>query len=734
MHYAHRTDSENKEDWQPLLDHLNQVKELTGDFAQGFCAKEWGELVGWFHDLGKYSESFQNRLNGSPHQVDHATAGAQWLRNNWKSVLALIPAYAIAGHHAGLSDYGTAAGEDSCLARRLTKEIEPYSDALSYINFSVYPKRLPFTLDMDPGLQLSLFIRMLFSCLIDADSLDSERFEAPQEAAFRGHEFSFAVKYKAFEDYMKQNFSVKRSPVDGIRTELLEECLAQAEEAPGLRTLTLPTGSGKTLISLGYALKHASIYKTMRRIIYVIPYTSIIEQNAEKFREVLGKECVLEHHSNVRRESEDSEDYPNLNKKMEKAEENWDYPVIVTTNVQFLESLYGNKRSRCRKLHRIANSVIIFDEAQMMNGDFFRPSMLAIEELTRHYGCTVLLCTATQPEVQPLFPKPIQVKELVQNVELRFEQFERVNLTSLGVLGIEELASGAIEHKQVLFVVNTRKVARELYDRCLTVKEADEVFHLSARMCPRHRSERLKMIRKRLDAGSSCCLISTQLIECGVDVDFPVVYREMAGLDSIAQAAGRCNRNGKLLPEKGQVFIYENKEGVPKGWFSTTASVTREILRRYPNEALSLKAVQEYFRELYCYQKTGTTDRTDKHNILKLLNDRAPKLEFPFRKVAELFQLIDTAAQPVIIPYDSTAEHLLEQLRFVPELRSIIRELQPYVVQLYPNEFKAFQSAREVEEVCEGIWKLRNPEHWYSKDIGVIPYSAEHHAAECLII
>ncbi|MCL6459486.1 MAG: CRISPR-associated helicase Cas3', partial [Gorillibacterium sp.] len=730
LYYAHRTDSDDKQEWQLLIDHLRNVRTKAGQFADAFAAKDWGELVGWNHDIGKYSVAFQKRLAGSRIAVDHATAGAKSINEKWLHSLSKIPAYVIAGHHTGLPDYGTPSGDDSCLARRLIKTVEPYHAAFSELEDLPLPTRPPIKPGVHPGLQFSLLTRMLFSCVVDADSLDAEKYDSKSRASLRGHDVSFSLLFDQFNEYMNLHFPKPRSPIEAYRSELLKECLAKADGSRGLHMLTLPTGSGKTLISLGYALKHAAAHG-LSRIIFVIPYTSIIEQNAAKFREVVGSQHVLEHHSNVQREQPEAEDYPFLRKKLELAEENWDYPIVVTTNVQFFESLYANKRSRCRKLHNIANSVIVFDEAQMMNGDFYKPSLYALEELTRNYGSTALLCTATQPNISMLFSKPITVKELIDQVPLRFKQFERVKLEKLGVLGLGELSERIQAHEQVLCVVNTRRMAREIYEACRVRSGEDEVFHLSARMCPKHRQKILKAIRVRLDDKLPCRLISTQLIECGVDVDFPVVYRELAGLDSIAQAAGRCNRNGKQAV--GITYVFETESGPPKGWFTTTANVTKTIMTRFAEDPLSLTAVNTYFEELYMYQTAGEADRTDRKNILGMLAERAKEMEFPFRTVAEEFQLIDTAAQPVIIPYDEVAEEKLESLLHAPTIGGLLRELQPYIVQLYPEEFEAFRKAGEIVEVRDGVWKLRNFKYWYKEDIGIEPYSIEYHAAEILV-
>ncbi|MEY9091618.1 CRISPR-associated helicase Cas3' [Paenibacillus sp. RC84] len=751
MYYAHRTDSDDAQSWQPLEQHLREVAKLSGEFAERFGAEQWGELVGWLHDAGKYSAEFQSRLRGTPIPVDHSTAGAKLIMERViDERLGLIAAYVIAGHHAGLPDCGSLDGEDSCLRQRLIKKVCSYDAFHKEVPRLNMPGQAPsIQAGVDPSFQFSFFTRMLFSCLVDADSLNSEKFESPSRHDLRHHSVDIEELSRKFKAHMQRYFGKPRTPIEHIRSELLNELMGQADKTAGMYTLTLPTGSGKTLASLGFALEHARLGKRFRRIIYVIPYTSIIEQNAAIFRQVLGEDMVLEHHSNVQREVyEDEQDDEhkhktrNLRDKLNLAEENWDYPVVVTTNVQFFESLFANRRSRCRKLHNLTDSIIILDEAQMMIGGFFKPSLYALEELVRNYGATVLLCTATQPPVSRLFPQnprvPVTITELVKDVPLRYEQFKRVSLQTLGMLDEAALAEHLQAHGQVLCIVNTRKTARDLY-HALKAENDEGSFHLSARMCPKHRLHVLDLIRKRLEQGLTCRVVSTQLIEAGVDVDFPAVYRELAGLDSIAQAAGRCNRNAKQM--LGFIYVFETPLGSPPGWFRTTADVTRSVLKRYPDDPLSLSAGQEYFRELYDVQTLGQGDRTDSRDILPLLRATGARLEFPFREVADRFRLIDTVTRPVIVPYPdnsaantSRVNELIEQLKYAASIQSILRKLQPYIVQLYPAEFRAFEQAREIVQVRADVWVLQNPKQWYDEKLGILPYSEQFHADEILII
>ncbi|MEK8126507.1 CRISPR-associated helicase Cas3' [Paenibacillus filicis] len=749
-YYAHRTKERDKSRWQLLTVHLQKVAQLSEQFAAEFQAAPWGRLAGLLHDAGKFSDKFQRRLEGTPVPVDHATAGAQYICRLWKRgdkpmVTSHILAYVIAGHHAGLVDFGTVADADErSLSRRLVKKIEAYENALEqHLPEAASPVLTnPLKAGIHEGIQLSLFIRMLFSCLVDADSLDTEEYTEPGKSNLRVSTAKLADLLVHYREHMQESFSNPKKQIDKLRAELLQECLRRASGAPGMYSLTLPTGSGKTLISLGFALEHAEHHTHMRRIIFVIPYTSIIEQNANVYREALGGEHVLEHHSNVQHEAdedlEEKDEMRKLTKKMELATENWDAPIVVTTNVQFFESLFSNKRSRCRKLHNLANSIIVLDEAQMMNGEFFKPCLHALEELCRNYGATVVFSTATQPYVQPVFVKPVEIQEIVEDVPLRFDQFRRVRLNMLGMTDHDALVERMASDRQALCIVNTRKAARELFEKLKAIPGIDRiaVFHLSARMCPMHRMEKLKEIRERLQDGDDCLLISTQLIECGVDVDFPVVYRELAGLDSIAQAAGRCNRNRKV-PLR-DAYVFETAETPYQGWFGLTAGAARKVLEEFADDPISLEAMRAYFGELYFYQTLGkgtanSKDLTDKYEILPLLQEQARRLEFPFETVAQKFELIQSAAKPVLINYDEKAKKALDALPHAEGITKLMRQLQSYVVQLYPPEFEAFRQAGELIEVRENIFQLKNPDYWYKEDIGVQPFTAEYHAQELYV-
>lgn len=779
LYYAHTTESDNKKTWQLLKLHLTEVEELAGEMAQAFQARKWAEVAGRLHDLGKYSRAFQKRLEGSSKQVDHATAGAlalvkHWSRNGSEQAAARLLAYAIAGHHAGLPDYGTSeADHNACLRKRLarTDHVEDYSAGYTEIIIPDAPTTFPLQPGPAPGFQFSFFTRMLFSCLVDADSLNTEAFSDPTKHALRKRDTVdskrttelFKQLKQQFYAYRSAKFHTPRGDIDRWRTEIFEETIQRAKDPRGLFSLTLPTGSGKTQVSLGFALEHA-VKHSLRRILYVIPYTSIIEQNAQEFRDILGAEHVLEHHSNFQHEQhrEGSEAFETT-ERQKLAEENWELPLIVTTNVQFFESLFAARRSSTRKLHNIAGSIIILDEAQMMNGGFFRPCLYALDELVRNYGCSVLFCTATQPPASKLLPHAT-IQETVADPQYRYEQFERVQVQFDGKMSWTELTEQiAEEGGQALCIVNTRGNARELYTTLSGRYAEDELYHLSARMCPKHRRDILDTVKKRLQDNLPCILVSTQLIEAGVDIDFPTVYRELAGIDSIAQAAGRCNRNGRLQragqPCLGKVHVFETEQGLPKGWMSQTGAIARGLLIKFEEKGqspLSIEAVKEYFAELFFYGKNDERDQTDTEGILPLLEEDVKNMAFPFKTVADKFRLIDSPMETLLIPYVDDAERqaaqekgedpddpyykgkarqLLHSLKSEPHtIRHIMRSLQPYTVQLYPHEFREYLRAGELEEVREGIFALTRANAWYDDKTGIKPYSQESAARELLIM
>lgn len=525
---------------QSLKEHLENTAALCGKFAEHFGAYDWGYCCGLLHDIGKYSQKFQERIRGSEIKVDHATAGAKlcWDQKGMYSFLS----YCIAGHHAGLPDTGgeSDTGSRGSMMGRTKKKIEDYRAYATEINVPILHTP-PFQPVKKENLDFffSMFIRMLYSCLVNADFLDTEFFMNGRKT-IRDSGESIGVLCEKLERYISNWLANEEiNTINGRRTEILKHCLESGKKEQGLFRLTVPTGGGKTIASLAFALRHAKEHH-MDRVIYVIPYTSIIEQNAKVFSDILGAENVLENHCNVDYES--SEEL----KPMQLAAENWDKPVIVTTNVQFFESLFSNKSSKCRKLHNIANSVVVFDEAQMLPNDYLKPCIAAIEQLLRYYRSTIVLCTATQPALKGILAEDITATELCPRMEEQFRFFKRVSLKNLGKISEDELIRKLKTQQQALCILNTKKWAQKIYQK---IKE-DGVYHLSTSMYPVHRKRVLNEIRKRLKNGQKCVVISTSLVEAGVDLDFHTVYRQLAGVDSIIQAAGRCNREGKHSAEE----------------------------------------------------------------------------------------------------------------------------------------------------------------------------------------
>jgi len=684
--YAHSVKDRPETEWQRLEEHLCNVAEMAGSFAARFGAGDWGYLAGLWHDLGKYSAEYQDyirqvTLDDEPQQrgPDHSTAGAQ----NAVTILGnpgKLPAYCLAGHHTGLPN--GADNRESSLNRRLQKTVCHIAPPESIIQRPALPK-LPLQFDGSrTGFQISFFIRMLFSALTDADFLDTEAFLDPDKANWRKGYPDIGTLAKRLESFMTVLLkNAQPTGVNRIRRQVYEACIRKADNDPGLFSMTVPTGGGKTLSSLAFGLNHAQKHG-LDRIIYVIPFTSIIEQNAAVFREVLGTESVVEHHSAFAHSKEESgEELHGFEKRAELAAENWDAPIVVTTNVQFFESLFASRTSKCRKLHNVARSVIILDEAQMLPPALLLPCLEVLRELTKNYGSSIVLCTATQPALSynDLFPEGLQVQEIAPQPHNLHLALKRTQVSQAGKLDDSQLAKKITDHEQVLCIVNSRRHARKLYE---AVADAPGARHLSALMCPAHRSQVIAAIKTGLQSGDPCRVISTSLIEAGVDLDFPCVYRATAGLDSIAQSAGRCNREGRL-GHLGEVFIFDSEDRRPFGFLNRMAQIGAGVLSRH-DDPLSPKAVTEYFKQLFWLEGNDL----DAEGILPLLEEKQGQLEFPFRDVAALFKLIKSDMQPVIVPYDDEACRVIEGLRHAEHLGRLARQAQRYSVQIYPHEFE----------------------------------------------
>ena len=464
MYYAHTTDNPDKHDWQPLIQHLVQVAERSSSFASDFKADEFAYASGLLHDIGKYSDKFQRRLEGSSIPVDHSTAGAREAGYLYDKAQSRILEYIIAGHHTGLLNFGSPeSGLEERLLHAVIEDYEQYKQEITppalknaKVPLHLVPKRI--------GFSISFFIRMLYSCLVDADSLDTEVVMKPDTADIRGQYDSSVQLVELFTQHMQEkNATSEDSPINWKRREILDQCRKAADMPPGFFSLTVPTGGGKTLSSMAFALKHLE-KNSLKRIFYVIPYTSIIEQNADVFKGIFGEKNVLEHHSNFDPRQEPGDDFEVKERWYKMTAENWDIPITVTTNVQFFESLFANKRSRCRKLHNLSKSVIILDEAQMLPTKYLKPSLQALTELVVNYGSTVVWCTATQPKIGGLLDKNLKLTEIMDSPEELYEQFKRVQITRLGILSDEQLTARLDRCPQVLCIVNTRKHAQILFN------------------------------------------------------------------------------------------------------------------------------------------------------------------------------------------------------------------------------------------------------------------------------
>lgn len=734
-YYAHSDKEISKNEWHLLIDHLQDTATLAARFSNSFGAESFGRVAGLLHDIGKYSPDFQKRLEGDRKKVDHSSAGAVEVVNTYKTAVARILAYTIAGHHSGLQDWGSKADDSTLECRLIKSDLPDYSSYKSEIDL---PKEAELTFPIKrkpvgPGFSVQFFTRFLYSSLVDADFLDTERALNSENSSLRNNNFSLETMLSALEESLKaKSSSAPDTPVNRHRAEILANCGDKASCEPGLFSLSVPTGGGKTLSSMSFALKHA-IAHGMKRVIYVIPYTSIIEQNAAVFKDIFGEKTVLEHHSNFSYPEEaslerESEFDPQGMGSLKLASENWDMPIIMTTNVQFFESLFAAKSSRCRKLHNIANSVVIIDEAQMIPTGFLKPCINALVELVANYNTTIVLCTATQPAMNRLLPPDFkQPMEIVKDPDELYKAFQRVKVDNLGSLSDDTLAEKLLSQDQVLCILNSKKHARIMYEKI----EDECAFHLSTRMCPAHRSQILQEVRKKLKAGEACRVVSTQLIEAGVDVDFPVVYRSTAGVDSIAQSAGRCNREG--LSEIGYVYVFKpEKHGLPSGWLSRTAKIGEGVFRRH-DDPLSLEAVKDYFTELYNIEGEGL----DKKGIMAEIAEQEKALKFPFRTVADKFKLIDDQnTTAIVIGWDEKCREILENARWSKFPSKYIRRLQKYSVQVYEQEFLEMRQLELLENIGGKFYVLKEDVYSseYSSKMGLLPCTESMLLHDTLII
>ena len=711
-----------------LDEHLRSVERRAGAFADKFGAGDFGRLAGLWHDLGKFQPAFQSyirrdsgfdpeaHLEGSvTGRVDHSSVGAlhavAHLGKNGDRGAAIgqLLAYVIAGHHAGLPDWSQADGGAGSLEVRLRERGELLEAT------TAVPAALPFLAGETPRggppsrASLSLWVRLLFSALVDADFLDTEAFMDPERAGGRSGWKDLRSIAQAFEVFMVTKVR-DDTEVNRVRGKILTWCRDAAGRDPGLFSLTVPTGGGKTLSSMAFALRHALCHGK-RRIVYVIPYTSILEQTVDVFREALGEgdpwTVVLEHHSNL------DPDRETVRGRL--AAENWDAPIVVTTSVQFFESLFAARTSRARKLHNLVDGVVVLDEVQLINADFLHPILDVLQFLVDEFGVTVLLMTATRPSwsatdaggkklrgVREIVPDPDSLHESLRRVRVRIPR--RLDEPE----GWDEVAERMLAEPSALCVVNRREDARELFLRVR--KEDATAVHLSALMCGAHRSDVIRDVKERLGRGEDVRVVSTQLVEAGVDLDFPVVFRALAGLDSVAQAAGRCNREGRS--DRGEVYVFVPPTSPPPGILRQAADVTRSLFAEGELDPLAPISFDRFFRHLYWLRG----DRLDKEGIRRLLDHdgRSERLEYAFRTAGSRFRLIDDRDRVSIVVRwpgpdgDPRVESALRDLEHSGGGRGVFRRLQRAVVGVSRRHLLPLEVAGAVEEIHDRLYVQRD--------------------------
>lgn len=715
------TDGDVWDDWkvQTNEEHAEGVARLAERFAAEVGLKGWGSFVGLLHDKGKERRAFQEyirQVNGLPanyHGEDksHAFVGAVLSRQCAPRTYP-VAAYVIAGHHAGLCDYTKLR---DYLAKTVPDEITP----LPAINLPAKPSTPWTAADFDH------LIRMLYSCLVDADYLDTEAFMNRQQAEARGRAETLPMLLPKLEARLSAIVkNAPDTPVNRIRKQVQDVCRKMATEAPGVYSLTVPTGGGKTLSSLLWAMLHA-VEHGKRRIIISIPYTSIISQTAEVLRGIFGDENVLEHHSNVIHEARGDEDTAAAKVALQKrlSAENWDFPIIVTTNVRLLESMYASHASDCRKLHNVANSVIIFDEAQTLPAEKLQPIVSALKVYQKAFGVSLLFTTASQPTLQgrhegmgrEVLEGFDAVREIVPREWKLHERLRRVNLSVLPeALDYDTIARRMMTVRRVLCIVNTRKDAAEISQHLSTLEEDEEHFHLSRMMCSEHIDHTIGEIRRALKCEDErpVRVVATQLIEAGVDIDFPYVMRQEAGLDSVLQAAGRCNREG-WMTELGrtEVFCIAGRN-LPKGTL-TYANQARKNMR-YEGDLFAPEAMEEYFEQYY-HQIKGF-DTKDGELKMNMKDALGKPQELMIETADRIFKLINGQGVQIVVNYGESAK-IVEAFRRQP-CKALYRRLGRYTVNLNEHDAGLLAESGMLEQLAEGYYYLSDPRQ-YDDRIGL---------------
>ena len=679
---------------------------------------EWGRVLGLLHDKGKERHTFQQHIIkesglGPAIRVEgdyrHAYVGSLVARELFPNTHFFID-NALAGHHRGLYD------DDEL--RVLMKESVPPDVTITPISTNLSLPRLEKPSDVHH------LIRMLYSCLVDADYLDTEAFIMPEQSEARGGKSSMKELLSRLENYLSK--LKKGSPdteVNRIRNYVQDQCRKKSGGEVDFYSLTVPTGGGKTLSSVLWALRHA-VENNLQRIVIAIPYTSIIAQTASVLRGIFGTKNVLEHHSNINYDDTcDNE----LAQRQKLASENWNYPVVVTTNVQLFESLFSNRPSDCRKLHNIAKSVLILDEAQMLPTGFLQPIVDTLDTLKRIFGTSVLFTTASQPvltgkiegtnfraafqalpSLHEIIPAEARLHDKLRRTAIEFDETPQ---------HYDDVARSLSHHQRVLCIVNTRRDAKEIFER---LPKEGITLHLSRMMCPRHVRETLEELKTALvaDGDTVIRVVATQLIEAGVDIDFPVVFRQEAGLDSVLQAAGRCNREGKRMTATTYVFSLQGEHPLPRGFITQTNNARLGMGKNH--DWLAPEATTVYFNQLY----SRITD-FDEPKVKELLYTSSMQ----FETAARAFQLIDDATTSVVVNWKDSM-NLIERLKQQGVNYSLMKQLSQYSVNIRDNDMKQLREAGALEEIVEGVYVIRDTAY-YKKNVGLV--TTNHWMEEILI-
>lgn len=731
---AHQTEKEHRIIKQSLFDHLSGVNYLAHEGSE--ILPKCLELISYTHDIGKASDEAQQRMRGGSIKVNHATAGGKFIiEKTGQNYVGLSLAWPCVCHHGGLLNRDNDKTNIRATSAFITKLKSVIPDCQNHLPMEIQhtinelwnpafrelqkwcsnslEKGNDSYVSIENGFRLAFLIRMLFSSLVDADFIDTETFF---DGAKRNFHFPSFNEMSAKMDKRIEFYNQSPQGLNRWRTAVLNECVEKADLPKGLFTLSAPTGSGKTEASLAFALKHVQ-KNNLRRIIYGVPYNTITTQCCQTYRDILGGEAILEHHSEYTfKEGDENEDQNNRHRLLT---ENWQAPFIVTSTVQLFESLFTAGNSKARKLHNIQNSLIILDEAQLLPIKLLKPTLLAIRELTEHYNCSILMMTATNPGFPELL-SGFESIELLDDPLFYRERFKKAEFESIGTVEIEDLADQLRNKKQVLCIVNTKKAAADLYNR---ISDKDGIYYLTTNLCPVDRSAIIRHIHTDLDADRDCRVIATSLVEAGVDLDFPVVYREIAGLDSIIQAGGRCNREGKLRDSSGDlmfgktiIFRFDSENYPLPSYIKTEAAIASRYVTDW--DLNDYECLSSYFSELY-----NLKDLDDKKILgLSTLSNVTSngRLDIAFKEIADRYKIIGNETYPIIVPKHS-AEPILEEFKRNPT-RELIRRLQPYTVNVYPNTLRQLTDNNLLDRAFDdgsNIFVLNNIDY-YSESIGLL--------------